>query len=40
MLRFPDQSEIDLKMRLAKHEILRSNSAAQQAIAENYVGLP
>lgn len=38
--RFPDQSEFDLKMQRAEIDFLRSNSAAQQAMAENYVGLP
>lgn len=40
MHRFPDQSEFDLKMQIADLEFLRSNKAAQQAMAENYVGLP
>ncbi len=38
--RFPDQSEFDLKMQRAEIEFLRTNKAAQQAMAENYVGLP
>ncbi len=37
---YPDQSQFDLKMQLAEIEFLRSNKAAQQAMAENYVGLP
>ncbi|TNF17596.1 MAG: 4-hydroxybenzoate 3-monooxygenase [Rhodobacteraceae bacterium] len=37
---YPHQSEFDLKMQVAEIEFLRSNSAAQQAMAENYVGLP
>ncbi len=37
---YPDQSEFDRKMQLAEIEFLRSNKAAQQAMAENYVGLP
>ncbi|MEQ6204478.1 4-hydroxybenzoate 3-monooxygenase [Sulfitobacter sp. HNIBRBA2951] len=37
---YPDQSEFDQKMQLAEVEFLRSNKAAQQAMAENYVGLP
>ena len=37
---YPDQSEFDLKMQIAELEFLRSNRAAQQAMAENYVGLP
>ncbi|MBR9863955.1 MAG: 4-hydroxybenzoate 3-monooxygenase [Rhodobacteraceae bacterium] len=40
MHRYPDQSEFDLKMQIAELEFLRSNTAAQQAMAENYVGLP
>ncbi len=40
MHRYPDQSEFDLKMQIADLEFLRSNKAAQQAMAENYVGLP
>ena len=40
MHRFPNQSEFDLKMQLADLAFLRSNRAAQQAMAENYVGLP
>lgn len=38
--RYPDQSEFDLKMQLAELDFLRSNHAAQLAMAENYVGLP
>jgi len=38
--RFPDQTEFDLKMQLSELEFLRTNRAAQQAMAENYVGLP
>lgn len=37
---YPDQSEFDLKMQVAEIEFLRSNKAAQQSMAENYVGLP
>ncbi|WP_295315541.1 4-hydroxybenzoate 3-monooxygenase [Roseobacter sp.] len=40
MHRYPDQSEFDLKMQIAEIEFLRSNDAAQRAMAENYVGLP
>lgn len=40
MHRYPDQSAFDLKMQVAEIEFLRSNRAAQQAMAENYVGLP
>ena len=40
MHRYPDQSPFDLKMQRAEIAFLRSNAAAQQAMAENYVGLP
>ncbi|MGB3408502.1 MAG: 4-hydroxybenzoate 3-monooxygenase [Jannaschia sp.] len=40
MHRYPDQSTFDLKMQVAELEFLRSNTAAQKAMAENYVGLP
>jgi len=40
MHRFPDQSSFDRKMQLAEIAFLRDNQAAQQAMAENYVGLP
>ena len=40
MHRYPDQSEFDLKMQIAELDFLQSNKAAQQAMAENYVGLP
>ena len=40
MHRYPDQSDFDLKMQIAELEFLRSNNAAQKAMAENYVGLP
>lgn len=40
MHRFPDQSAFDHKMQIAELEFLRSNSAAQKVMAENYVGLP
>jgi p-hydroxybenzoate 3-monooxygenase len=40
MHRYPDQSDFDHKMQIAELEFLRSNTAAQQAMAENYVGLP
>lgn len=40
MHRYPDQSEFDLKIQTADLEFLRSNKAAQKAMAENYVGLP
>ncbi|AVO39070.1 4-hydroxybenzoate 3-monooxygenase [Pukyongiella litopenaei] len=38
--RYPDQSEFDLKMQIAELDFLRSNAAAQKAMAQNYVGLP
>ncbi|TMV88042.1 4-hydroxybenzoate 3-monooxygenase [Thioclava sp. BHET1] len=38
--RYPDQSEFDIKMQVAELAFLRSNEAAQKAMAENYVGLP
>ncbi|MGH1331296.1 MAG: 4-hydroxybenzoate 3-monooxygenase [Paracoccaceae bacterium] len=38
--RFPDQDPFDIKMQQAEIEFLRSNEAAQKAMAENYVGLP
>lgn len=38
--RYPHQSEFDLKMQLAELDFLSSNTAAQIAMAENYVGLP
>lgn len=40
MHRYPQQTEFDLKMQIADLEFLRSNAAAQRAMAENYVGLP
>jgi p-hydroxybenzoate 3-monooxygenase len=40
MHRYPDQSAFDIRMQIAELEFLRSNRAAQQAMAENYVGLP
>jgi p-hydroxybenzoate 3-monooxygenase len=40
MHRYPDQSEFDLRIQVAELEFLRSNKAAQKAMAENYVGLP
>ena len=40
MHNYPDQSAFDQKMQLAELAFLRSNKAAQQAMAENYVGLP
>jgi p-hydroxybenzoate 3-monooxygenase len=40
MHRYPDQNAFDIRMQIAELEFLRSNRAAQQAMAENYVGLP
>ena len=40
MHHFPEQGPFEHKMQIAELEFLRSNSAAQQAMAENYVGLP
>ena len=34
----PDQTEFDVKMQIAEIEFLRTNEAAQKAMAENYVG--
>lgn len=38
--RFPDQSGFDRRMQRAEIEFLKTNRAAQTAMAENYVGLP
>lgn len=38
--RFPDQSAFDLRLRRAELDFLAESTAAQQALAENYVGLP
>ncbi len=40
MHRFPDQTEFDYKIQLAELAFLRSNEAAQKAMAQNYIGLP
>ncbi|MDC0739314.1 4-hydroxybenzoate 3-monooxygenase [Cognatishimia sp. SS12] len=40
MHRFPGQNMFDTKMQIAELDFLRSNAAAQSAMAENYVGLP
>lgn len=40
MHHFPDQSDFDRKIQTAELEFLRANPAAQQVMAENYVGLP
>jgi len=40
MHRFPEQTPFDLKMQMADLEFLRESTAAQKAMAENYVGLP
>lgn len=38
--RFPEQSDFDLRMRRAEFDFLSDSTAAQKALAENYVGLP
>ena len=38
--RFPDASGFDARMQAAEMAFLRENDAAQQSMAENYVGLP
>jgi p-hydroxybenzoate 3-monooxygenase len=40
MHRFPDQTGFDRRMQRAEIDFLKTNSAAQAAMAENYVGLP
>lgn len=40
MHRYPDQSEFDLAIQQAELAFLRDSTAAQTAMAENYVGLP
>jgi p-hydroxybenzoate 3-monooxygenase len=40
MHRFPDQTGFDRRMQQAEIDFLRTNEAAQTAMAENYVGLP
>jgi p-hydroxybenzoate 3-monooxygenase len=40
MHRFPDQTGFDRRMQQAEIDFLRTNAAAQKAMAENYVGLP
>lgn len=40
MHRYPDQTTFDHRIQVAELEFLRSNDAAQKAMAENYVGLP
>ncbi|WP_224815419.1 4-hydroxybenzoate 3-monooxygenase [Hasllibacter sp. MH4015] len=40
MHHFPDQTAFDRKMQMAELDFLRTNRAAQVAMAENYVGLP
>ncbi len=37
---FPDHTEFDQRIQMAELDFLRTNRAAQQAMAENYVGLP
>ncbi len=40
MHRFPEQTGFDRRMQQAEIDFLRTNAAAQKAMAENYVGLP
>ena len=40
MHRFPEQSPFDLRMQEAELAFLRDNRSAQEALAQNYVGLP
>ena len=40
MHRFPDQSDFDIRMQQAEIAFLRDNRAAQEVLAQNYVGLP
>jgi p-hydroxybenzoate 3-monooxygenase len=40
MHRYPEMSEFDERMQVAELAFLRSNDAAQTAMAQNYVGLP
>ncbi|MFK7880814.1 4-hydroxybenzoate 3-monooxygenase [Roseobacter sp.] len=40
MHRYPGQTAFDHRIQVAELEFLRSNEAAQKAMAENYVGLP
>lgn len=40
MHRFPDQTDFDRKMQVADLAFLHSNTAAQKAMAEAYVGVP
>jgi p-hydroxybenzoate 3-monooxygenase len=40
MHRYPEMSEFDERMQVAELAFLRSNEAAQTAMAQNYVGLP
>ena len=40
MHQFPTDTPFDRKMQIAELEFLRDNDAAQQAMAQNYVGLP
>jgi len=40
MHRYPDQTSFDLRIQTADLDFLASNTAAQKAMAENYVGLP
>ena len=38
--RFPDQNRFDRGIQLAELEYLTTSEPAQEAFAENYVGLP
>ncbi len=38
--RFPDAAPIERKLQIAELDYIRCSSAAQRAVAENYVGLP
>ena len=40
MQRYPDHSKFDFIIQVAELQFLHGNQAAQQAMAENYVGLP
>ena len=40
MHRFPEDGAFERKMQLAELDYIASSRAAQQSIAENYVGLP
>jgi len=40
MHKYPDQSAFDFRLQVSELEFLRSNTAAQVVMAQNYVGLP